>query len=184
MNSQEALDQLLSGNQRYISGQTTSYNPPSARAALVAGQFPIAAVIRCADSRVAPEIIFDQPLGKLFVCGVAGNIPTPEIVQSLDFAVQALGVSLIVVMGHTQCSAVKAAAENEFPEGIFAQIALTPDPDINETIAYNCEQGIDTILNRSQFIEQGVKAGGIQIVAGVLEIETGEFELVAKTQLS
>lgn len=184
MNSQEALDQLLLGNQRYITGHTTSSNTPSARNALVEGQFPIAAIIRCADSRVAPEIIFDQPLGKLFVCGVAGNIPTPEIVQSLEFAVQAFGVSLIVVMGHTECFAVQAAVENEFPEGIFAQIALSPDPDINETIAYNSEQGIETILHRSLFIEEGVKAGAVQIVAGVLEIATGEFELVAQTQLN
>lgn len=180
----DALQQLLEGNDRYVSGQTTSTNTPSDRTILVAGQSPFAAIIRCADSRVAPEIVFDQPLGKLFVCGVAGNIPTPEIVDSFEFAVQYFGLSLIVIMGHSQCSAVRAAMENEFPEGIFAHIALLPTPDINETIAYNSENGIATILNRSKLIEDAVKVGALQIVAGVQDIASGEFELVAQTQLN
>ena len=184
MSPQDALQELLVGNARYISGQTTASNPPNARNALVEGQAPFAAILRCADSRVAPEVIFDQPLGKLFVCGVAGNIPTPEIVESLEFAIQYLGLGLVVVMGHSQCSAVRFAIETEFPEGIYAQIALLPTPDLDDTIAYNSENGIATILNRSRFIEEAVKTGSVQIVAGVQDIASGEFELVAQTQLN
>jgi len=184
LNPQDALQQLLEGNQRYVSGQITSTNTPSDRTSLATGQTPFAAIIRCADSRVAPEIVFDQPLGKLFVCGVAGNVPTPEIVDSIEFAIQYFGLSLIVVMGHSHCSAVRIAMENEFPEGIFAQIALLPTPDLDETIAFNSENGIATILNRSKLIEDAVKTGAVQIIAGVLDISSGEFEMVAQTQLN
>jgi carbonic anhydrase len=184
LNPQVALQELLAGNARYVSGHSIASNPPSNRDALVEGQSPFAAIVRCADSRVAPEIVFDQPLGKLFVCGVAGNIPTPEIVDSLEFAIQYLGLSLIVIMGHSHCSAVRFAMENEFPEGIFSQITLSPTPDLDETIANNSEQGIATILNRSYFIEDVVKKGAVQIVAGVQDIASGEFDLVAQTQLN
>ena len=184
MTPTEAIEKLLAGNERYVSGQTTASNTPADRIALASGQSPFAAVIRCADSRVAPEIVFDQPLGSLFVCGVAGNVPTPEIVDSVEFAIQHFGLSLIVVMGHSHCSAVRIAMENEFPEGIFAQIALLPTPDLDETIAFNSENGIATILNRSKLIEDAVKTGAVQIIAGVLDISSGEFEMVAQTQLN
>ncbi len=183
MSPQDALQQLLDGNSRYVSGQTTSNNPPTARSLLSEGQSPIAAIVRCADSRVSPEIVFDQPLGKLFVCGVAGNIPTPEIVESIEYAVGHLGTTLIVVMGHSNCGAVTAALQNEFVDGLFAQVALAPTPDLDDCIAHNAEHGISTILARSQMIEDAVKSGEVQIVAGVQDIYSGEFELVAQTQL-
>ncbi len=148
------------------------------------GQKPFAAIIRCADSRVAPEIVFDQPLGNLFVCGVAGNIPTPEIVESLEYAVGHLGVGLIVVMGHSNCGAVTAAFQSEQPTGLFSQIALSSIPDLDECIAHNAEHGLTTILNSSYLIENAVKKGTVQIVAGVFDIPSGEFELVAQTQLN
>jgi len=180
---QETLQQLLSGNERYVSDQTTSSNPPSNRSALAAGQSPIAAIIRCADSRVSPEIVFDQPLGKLFVCGVAGNIPTPEIVESIEYAISHLGTTLIVVMGHSNCGAVTAALTNEVVDGLFAQVALAPTPDLDDCIAHNAEQGIATVLSRSYLIEEAVKEGYVQIVAGVQDIASGKFELVAQTKI-
>jgi carbonic anhydrase len=184
MNPEQALSDLQRGNQRYVDGQPTSNNAPEEREKLSQGQSPIAAIIRCADSRVSPEIVFDQPLGKLFVCGVAGNIPTPEIVESIEYALRHLGTTLIVVMGHSSCGAVTAALTNEFVDGLFAQVALSPIPDLDECIAHNAEQGIATILGRSQMIEEAVKSGEVQIVAGVQDIATGEFELVAQTQLN
>ena len=184
MTPSEALEQLLAGNARYVSGQTSSSNTPADRIALASGQSPFAAIIRCADSRVAPEIVFDQPLGSLFVCGVAGNVPTQEIVDSIEFAVQHFGLSLIVVMGHSQCSAVLAALESEFPEGVFAQIALTQARTLDDAVVFNAEQGIATILSRSILIEDAVKAGAVQVVAGVQDIASGGFELIAQTQLN
>ena len=184
MTPEQALHELMTGNARYVDGRPTSTNAPSDRLPLSQGQAPIAAIIRCADSRVAPEIVFDQPLGKLFVCGVAGNIPTPEIVESIEYTVGHLGTTLIVVMGHSSCGAVTAALQNEAVDGLFAQVALAPTPDLDDCIAHNAEQGINTILNRSYMIEQAVKVGSVQIVAGVQDIASGSFELVAQTQLN
>ena len=184
MTPQQALQELITGNQRYVDGIVTAVNVPANRTLLKDGQAPIAAIIRCSDSRVAPEIVFDQPLGKLFVCGVAGNIPTPEIVESLEYAMRSLGVTLIVVMGHSQCGAVHAALYNDVVDGLFAQVALAPTPDLDDCIAYNAEQGINTILNRSFMIEDAIKSGSVQVVAGVQNIASGNFELVAQTQLN
>jgi carbonic anhydrase len=184
MTPELALQNLLEGNKRYAEGRLTSNNLPENRAILAEGQAPIAAIIRCSDSRVAPEIVFDQPLGMLFVCGVAGNIPTPEIIESLEYAMNHLGVSLLVIMGHTSCGAISAALHNEFVDGLFAQIALSPNLDPDECAAHNAEQGISTILDSSIQIEEAVKNGFVQIVAGVQDIASGEFELVAQTQLN
>jgi carbonic anhydrase len=184
MTPEQALQEILEGNKRYADGLVTSTNLPENRALLVSGQAPIAAIIRCSDSRVAPEIVFDQPLGKLFVCGVAGNVPTLEIVESLEFALGHLGVTLLVVMGHSQCGAVHAALTNEVVHGVFAQVALSPIPDLDECIAHNAEQGVNTILDSSNMIEDAVKKGYVQIVAGVQDIASGKFELVAQTQLN
>ncbi len=183
MTPKESLQELVAGNQRYVDGESVSQNLPADRLTLSQGQLPIAAVIRCADSRVAPEVVFDQPLGKLFVCGVAGNIPTPEIVESIEYAVGHLGTTLIVVMGHSNCGAVTAALQNEFIDGLFAQVTLAPTSDLDDCISHNAEQGINTILARSPMIEDAVKNGAVQIVAGVQDISSGEFELVAQTQL-
>ncbi len=183
MKFNQIKDELVTGNQRYVEGVSASKTMPENRASLSQGQAPIAAVIRCADSRVSPEIVFDQPLGKLFVCGVAGNIPTLEIVESIEYAVGHLGTTLIVVMGHSNCGAVTAALQNEFIDGLFAQVTLAPTSDLNDCIAHNAEQGINTILARSPMIEDAVKNGAVQIVAGVQDISSGEFELVAQTQL-
>ena len=184
LTAKNALRELVAGNLRFVEGCQTAQNIAINRSELSKGQSPMAAVIRCADSRVAPELVFDQPLGSLFVCGVAGNIPTPEIIESIEYAVQRLGTLLIVVMGHSNCGAVSAALHNEVVDGVFAQVALAPIPDLDECIAYNAEQGINTILGTSRIIEDAVKNGIVQLVAGVLNIETGVFELVAQTKLS
>ncbi|MBC8201007.1 MAG: carbonic anhydrase [Planctomycetes bacterium] len=184
MTPQQALQEIIEGNDRYVEGRVTSSNLPESRALLVDGQAPIAAIVRCADSRVAPEIVFDQPLGKLFVCGVAGNIPTVEIVESFEYALGHLGVTLLVVMGHSQCGAVHAALTNEVVHGVFARVALSPVPDLDECVAHNAEQGVNTILESSKMIEDAVKNGHVQIVAGVQDIASGKFELVAQTQLN
>ncbi|MDP6542219.1 MAG: carbonic anhydrase, partial [Phycisphaerales bacterium] len=111
MSIETPLDKLLAGNERFVAGVSSSTNPLELRASLAGGQSPFAAVLCCADSRIAPEIVFDQALGELFVCRVAGNVPTPEIIESLEYAVWQLSVSLVVVAGHSDCGAVTAALE-------------------------------------------------------------------------
>ena len=172
-----ALDTLLAGNERFVAGQTTAENQPEQNSVLANGQKPAAAILCCADSRIAPEIIFDQPLGELFVCRVAGNVPTIEIIQSLEYAVAMLSVELIVVAGHSGCGAVSAALESEFPQGLFSQIALS-SRDLDECIAHNAKQGVKTILDQSPLILHAVESGRICVIAGVQDIASSKFTVL------
>ena len=109
----EVLAQLLEGNKRFVEGQSTRLaRTPKDFAADAEGQAPIAAIVGCADSRVSPELIFDRGVGDLFVVRVAGNVVSgagPIVKGSIEYAVAELGVRLIMVLGHSQCGAVKAA---------------------------------------------------------------------------
>jgi len=175
------LQELLVGNKRFRDNKTNKFDNEKLREKLSQGQSPIASVIRCADSRVSPEIIFDQPLGSLFVCGVAGNVPTPEIVESLEYAVGPLGCNLIVIMGHTCCGAIGHAIDQQPTEGLFSLVDIPMNAE--DPYAFNAEQGIPKILSFSPFIEEKVLKGDVQIVAGVYDITSGMFDLVAQTKL-
>ena len=129
------LARLLEGNKRFVSGQLVHPGrKPEDFAALAEGQAPVAIIVGCADSRVAPELVFDQGVGDLFVVRVAGNIVSgagPTVKGSIEFAVAVLGARLIMVLGHSQCGAVKAAIEhidsNDALPGIDRR-AHRPDP--------------------------------------------------------
>src|SRR5271156_6797757 len=106
-----ALQQLIDGNRRFAEGRLTSFaeDLDILKEKTVDKQEPFAAVLSCADSRVPVEILFDQSIGHVFVTRVAGNIVTPEIMASMEYAVAVLGVKALLVMGHTNCGAVSAA---------------------------------------------------------------------------
>ena len=107
-----AMDQLKAGNSRFISGQTLHPHQDNDRRELVAkGQSPFAIVLTCADSRLSPEIVFDQGLGDLFVIRVAGNVVDKFTLASIEYAAEHLGSQLLVVLGHERCGAVKAALD-------------------------------------------------------------------------
>src|SRR6478609_8661916 len=105
----DALKRLMDGNARYAANTPNQRDFSSGRAARVQGQYPIATILSCADSRVAPELAFDQGPGDLFVVRVAGNIVNPDLLASLEYGAQFLGVPLIMVLGHSGCGAVDAA---------------------------------------------------------------------------
>ena len=105
--------ELMEGNQRFVSGQTRSRESVLLRHTLAQGQHPGVIVLACSDSRVAPELLFDQNLGDLFVVRAAGNIADPIEVGSIEYAVEHLGSSLLVVLGHEKCGAVTAACSGE-----------------------------------------------------------------------
>lgn len=110
-NPEKGLAALVEGNRRYQAQRLTHPHQNAARrAALAAGQHPFAAVLSCADSRVPPEIVFDQGLGDLFVVRVAGNITDDVVLGSLEYAVEHLHVPLVVVLGHYKCGAVTVPA--------------------------------------------------------------------------
>lgn len=186
------LQRLLDGNERYATGQSKKHDLSALREGLVEGQRPEAAVIRCADSRVAPELIFDQSLGEIFVCGVAGNIPTPEIMASLEYAISNLGTRLIVIMGHSKCGAVGATVEHQdgidsLPgnlPGLLSQIlpsvletrGLPGDPLAN-SIKQNSIDAAARLTKMSAAVENAVARGDVGIASGVYDLSSGRFDL-------
>src|SRR5271170_359266 len=107
-----ALDRLVKGNARYVDGVSRRHDFKHEREALSSGQNPLAAVLSCADSRIAPEYCFDTARGDVFVCRIAGNFASDEMVASLEYAVQVLNAPLIVVLGHDSCGAVDATIKS------------------------------------------------------------------------
>ena len=105
----DALKRLMDGNARYAANTLNERDFSSGRAARVQGQYPIAQILSCSDSRVSPELLFDQGPGDLFVMRVAGNIVTPDLLASIEYGAVFLGSPLIVVLGHSSCGAVDAA---------------------------------------------------------------------------
>ena len=186
------LDRLLEGNARYVSGKRKSHDLEAARKDLTQGQKPKTAVIRCADSRVAPELVFDQSLGELFVCGVAGNIPTAEIMASIEYAVLNLETELILVMGHSRCGAVDAALQHRdgidaLPgnlPGLLGEIlpsVLKAEKGGGDTLARCIDQNARDAAARlsamSVVVNDAVKAGTVGIASGVYHLDTGRFEV-------
>jgi len=113
VSADEALQRLMDGNKHYVENKMTSQSTcdPAHRTALAHSQKPYAIVLTCSDSRVPPEIIFDKGLGEIFVIRVAGNVPGPVVIGSIEYAAEHLGSPLIMVLGHERCGAVKATIE-------------------------------------------------------------------------
>jgi carbonic anhydrase len=109
----EALKKLMDGNQRYVENQMTGSKlcDLSTRTSIAKSQHPYAIILTCSDSRVPPEIIFDKGLGEIFVIRVAGNIPDPVVLGSIEYAAEHLGSPLVMVLGHERCGAVKATVD-------------------------------------------------------------------------
>ena len=190
-NPDEAIAEILAGNMRYLESKSRSHEVRIDRDTLAAGQAPFAAVIRCADSRVSPEICFDQQLGRLFVCAVAGNIPTPEIIASLEYAVAVLGTKAIVIMGHSSCGAVDAAIKHHGNTSVLpgslpnlintivsrctTSMNTLDNIALNTAIESNANVGVDDLLQQSSVIANAVNDGKLKIIAGVQDLRSGKF---------
>src|SRR5258705_5426811 len=127
-----ALQELLSGNQRFVANHLTSFEPDLTilKDRTVSKQEPFAAVLSCADSRVPVELIFDQTIGHIFVTRVAGNIVTPEIIASLEYGIAVLGVKVLLVLGHSSCGAVKAAMKADAVPGQISALYPHIQPSV------------------------------------------------------
>jgi carbonic anhydrase len=186
----EALQLLQQGNERFVENKRKNPNQDLARLAEVAeGQTPFAALLGCADSRVPAEIVFDQGLGDLFVCRIAGNSASSQEVGSLEFGTMVLGAKVIVVLGHSQCGAVKAALEGgRFPGQIGSIISslqvsgedgeTTPGADKLETaIKTNINHQVKT-LNQSAVLGELIDKGQLKIVGAYYDLNTGKVSIV------
>ena len=182
-----ALKDLMDGNQRYLSGQLQSFQEDLdlLKAKTAEKQEPFAAVLSCADSRVPVETIFDQSIGEIFVVRVAGNVATPEIIASLEYGIAVLGTKVLMVLGHTNCGAVKAAIEGKAVPGqisaLYASIQPAVDtagPDLDATVDANARLQAMLLSKASPVIAGAIKEGKVQVVAARYDIANGRVSLL------
>lgn len=193
----EALERLMQGNARYAANTPSNKDYSAGRAARVSAQYPIAAIVGCADSRVAPELAFDQGPGDLFVVRVAGNFVNDDILASLEYGVEVLGVPLIMVLGHTQCGAVAATVKalkdgvhlpGHLPELVraikpamqMAQVAKgDPGEDlVAQTTIENVRLNANRLTVSRPLIGPYVKSGKVKIVGSIYDLATGKVTLL------
>jgi carbonic anhydrase len=186
----EALKKLVEGNDRFVNQKRTSRNQGQERLTEVAqGQEPFAAILGCADSRVPGEIVFDQGLGDLFVCRVAGNIATPEEIGSLEFGTLVLGAKIIVVMGHERCGAVKAAIKGgELPGSIgsliksidIGSVTLKSEVpgDVDKAAQANVNHQVET-LKKSPILSDLIAKDKLKIVGAYYDLDTGKVAILS-----
>jgi len=190
----DALQRLMDGNLRYAANAPNERDFSSGRAARVKAQYPIAAILSCADSRVAPELAFDQGPGDLFVMRVAGNVMSPDLLASLEYAVHFLGVPLVMVLGHTNCGAVDAAIKvlktqavlpghlpglvaSIKPAVIVAEKSQTGDL-LDNAIAANVRLQVAQLKISPPVVDKLYAAKKIGIVGAVYDLRTGRVALV------
>ena len=184
----EVLRELLEGNDRYRSGETRAYGLPIDRDVLVEAQRPIAAVLSCSDSRVVCEHLFDQGPGRLFVVRVAGNFLNADGLASIEFAVEFLGVRLVVVLGHSSCGAIAAAIETlregtEFPGRLPGLVSEIQEPVIrcqglngdllSNAVHENVRMTVERLAAAEAVIGRSLRSRAIRVVGGIFDLSTG-----------
>lgn len=189
MSAERALQLLLDGNQRFVAGRLDHPNQsPERREDVAKGQHPFASVLSCSDSRVPPEIIFDRGLGDLFVVRVAGNVATPITIESLDYSVKHLGVRVVMILGHTQCGAVKAAILGHDEEGDVGPLLSELKPAVEDTkgqpgdpLTNAVRENVKLVMKKleeSPELAAMVKTGELRIIGGVYDLATGKIEIL------
>ena len=180
----EALAELKNGNERFLADKMVHTNYKAQIEHTKDDQHPHTVILSCLDSRIPPEIIFDQGIGNIFVARVAGNIDDHNIIGSMEFATKVKGTKLIVVMGHNHCGAVKGAVGNaqlgkltQLVDQIKPAIAAdTSDAakHLDETSKNNVKMTMADILRDSEVISQLVKEGKIKMVGAYYDLTTGK----------
>lgn len=194
---QQALERMREGNARFVTNvrsmeaMTTSQK----RNALVAGQNPFAVILSCSDSRVPSELVFDCGLGDLFVVRVAGNVVAPSIVGSVEFAVERLGTELVVVMGHTQCGAIKATVDSLANGGLglstnlrdlvsrispavanLLNTGLSREDLLVSAERANVRASVNQLRHSTRAFEDKIAAGTLAIVGAEYALENGQVD--------
>ena len=189
-----ALEGLKRGNARYVEGVSLRHDFKHEREALAQGQNPYAAILSCADSRIAPEYAFDSGRGDLFVCRVAGNFASDETVASLEYAVAVLAVPLILVLGHDSCGAVDAAIkslkDNTTLPGHMPSLVAAIAPAVKavsqhagDTLGNAIRQNvIDTVAklaSATPILSVAVEQKKLKVVGGIYRLKDGKVDMVA-----
>lgn len=187
----QAIDLLQKGNQRFIQNLRFNRNLLQQVNETADGQYPFATILSCIDSRTPAELLFDQGLGDIFSIRIAGNIVNDDIIGSLEFACKAAGSKLIVVLGHTNCGAIKGACD-EADLGYLTQLLEKIKPAIcqektfkehrngsnlayvNEVAKINIRNSIQKILDKSNIIKDLIATETIKIIGGIYDVSSGE----------
>jgi carbonic anhydrase len=198
LTAEDVLADLMAGNARFMKGQPESpRRRPDDYRPLAAAQFPEAAIIACSDSRVPPEILFDQGVGDLFVIRVAGNVigGSGAVVKgSIEYAVAVLNVPLVMVLGHSDCGAVKAAithidGHDKLPGAINELVDLIkpavtkvqgqPGDKLSNAIGANVALGVERLKGLDPILATPVREGRLKVVGATYDLATGRVEMVA-----
>jgi carbonic anhydrase len=190
-----ALQRIMQGNARYAANAPTERDFSAGRAARASAQFPIAAILGCSDSRVVPDLVFDQSPGDLFVVRLAGNFVDDDGLASLEYAVKILGAPLVMVLGHTNCGAVAAAIKvvmeraqlpGHLPEliksiepAVIAAHARHPSDLLAATIEENVKLNVKRMKDDEPILSEALAAKKIAAVGGIYEIATGTVNLLS-----
>lgn len=188
---EQVLADLKAGNERFLAGKLTPRDYTAQARATTAGQYPKAAILSCLDSRVPPELIFDQGIGDIFVGRVAGNFEDIGMLGSFEFATKVAGSKLIVILGHTSCGALKGAADNvelgnltatleNFEKALQQAREATDGADdasnselINLAVELNVRQTMQDMVDHSTVIAEMIDQGDLAIAGGVYDLATG-----------
>lgn len=192
MTPAQALERLKAGNARFVSGQSLPRDFAGERAATAAGQYPLAVVLSCIDSRTSSELIFDQGIGDSFNARIAGNVLNDDILGSMEFACKAAGAKLIAVVGHTKCGAVKGACagvEMGNLTGLLAKIkpaeSAVPASDdkgsythVDAVAQENVRLVMVQIKERSPILAGLIREGKVGLVGGMYDLESGKVKFL------
>lgn len=190
MDGNEALELLKQGNARYVKGELKHpHTDNSWRDSLASSQSPFAVVLSCADSRVVPELIFDQGLGDLFVIRVAGNVAKDKVLGSMEYAIKFLGTRLIVVLGHENCGAVSASLGDEDPGGHIGSIIekikpavyaakRMPGDHLENSIKVNAQIVSEEVKESKPILNNAYKSEGLVICPAYYNLTSGIVDFI------
>jgi carbonic anhydrase len=190
-----ALQRLKDGNARFVAGKTVNCDLIKQVKETADGQAPFAAIVGCIDSRVPPELVFDQRIGDIFAARIAGNFVNTDIIGSLEFATLAAGAKLIVVLGHSECGAVKGAVDNvklgnltatlanirpSLEKLNYAGIPSSKNKELVQKVAdQNAKDAAAMMMQKSEVIAKLVSEGKVKIVSAMHDIKTGQISWFA-----
>jgi carbonic anhydrase len=187
MTPDAALQTMMDGNKRFTQGQMTSFNDDLKllKEKTAESQAPFAALLSCADSRVPAELVFDQTIGHLFVCRVAGNIVSPELIASLEYGAAVLGTKAIMVLGHSNCGAVSATIAAKAVPGQISVLYRSIRPAVDQAgtnveaaSKANAKIQAGLLGTSSPVLAEQVKNNQLKIVAAYYDVASGVVSLL------
>lgn len=187
---QEAIELLKKGNQRFINNLNANHDLLQQVNETSESQYPFAFILSCIDSRTSAELIFDQGLGDIFSCRIAGNVLNEDILGSMEFACKIAGAKLIMVLGHSECGAIKGACDhvemgnlttllNKINPAVRMEDTIKSDRNsknlefVQKVATLNVKETLGMITKRSPIIDEMLKKGEIAIIGGMYDVATG-----------